>query len=107
MPKPRYVRAVDPERRQKWLDVLGTDTLPIKSTEVEMTDNLFGPSDEPVPAYILDLGRLTHVQQHNLFANCARETGYSIRVVAVALLFFSGVGLPIEGLELVEDPDGQ
>jgi hypothetical protein len=105
MPKPRYVRAVDSERRKKWLDVLGTDVLPIKDQEPAYYANLFDEGDEPQMSYVLDLGRLTNTQQHNLFAFFSKQTGYSIEAVSVSLLFYAGVALPVGGLELVEAED--
>jgi hypothetical protein len=93
------VRAVDEQRRERWLRIAGTDELPVRS---EFPEESAGPDGNRGPYYELDFRRLTE-EQYTSFARAAAADNDLPFVYIYLTLHRDGVKLEAMGLELVEE----
>jgi len=99
MPK---VRAIDTERRKKWLDIFGRNTLPVISDKPTLTETING---ESAIAYSLAFDQLSPAQQNRLVDYFVLQEGPTLDNLVRRLIVEMGIGLPADGLMLVQEED--
>jgi len=91
------VRPTDPNRRAKWLDVIGRETLPVRDGRARS-----GTGGRLV--YDVDTGQLTKIEAARLASFLAGQTGQGFHM-AFAQVMEGGASLPAVGCELLIEED--
>jgi hypothetical protein len=93
----------DPERREFWLAVLGTDTVPIRS----IVPTRAGLPDRPASyVYVLDVAKLTDQQRTDLLAALCQKFNTPNDEAARREFYENGVAIPIGDVSASTDELG-